>query len=96
MLYFVDLVCLLLICKDLQRHACLFLPFPSPVFLLMGNEFVLLAVVVSPHGMRGRLTGCCPGDLVKHVYGRYSVNELFTEWVALYMIIILLTWLDEF
>ncbi|XP_031502551.1 mediator of RNA polymerase II transcription subunit 13 [Nymphaea colorata] len=26
-----------------------------------------LPVIVSPHGMRGRLTGCCPGDLVKHV-----------------------------
>lgn len=29
-----------------------------------------LAVVVSPHGMRGKLTGCCPGDLVKQVYLR--------------------------
>lgn len=27
-----------------------------------------LPVVVSPHGMRGKLTGCCPGDLVKQVY----------------------------
>nr|GLL32579.1 mediator of RNA polymerase II transcription subunit 13 isoform X1 [Ipomoea trifida] len=27
-----------------------------------------LPVVVSPHGMRGRLTGCCPSDLVKQVY----------------------------
>ncbi|GFQ07912.1 mediator of RNA polymerase ii transcription subunit 13, partial [Phtheirospermum japonicum] len=25
-------------------------------------------VIVSPHGMRGKLTGCCPGDLVKQVY----------------------------
>lgn len=27
-----------------------------------------ISVVVSPHGMRGKLTGCCPGDLVKQVY----------------------------
>ncbi|KAJ0020388.1 hypothetical protein Pint_31438 [Pistacia integerrima] len=28
----------------------------------------MLAVIVSPHGMRGRLTGFCPNDLVKQVY----------------------------
>ncbi|ONK75293.1 uncharacterized protein A4U43_C03F15350 [Asparagus officinalis] len=27
-----------------------------------------LPVIVAPNGMRGRLTGCCPSDLVKHVY----------------------------
>nr|XP_043628708.1 mediator of RNA polymerase II transcription subunit 13 [Erigeron canadensis] len=27
-----------------------------------------LPVIVSPHGMRGRLTGFCPGDLVKQLY----------------------------
>ncbi|KAL5731464.1 hypothetical protein ACHQM5_004188 [Ranunculus cassubicifolius] len=27
-----------------------------------------LPVIVAPHGMRGRLTGCCPSDLVKQVY----------------------------
>ncbi|KAK4792713.1 hypothetical protein SAY86_023148 [Trapa natans] len=27
-----------------------------------------LPVIASPNGMRGRLTGCCPGDLVKQVY----------------------------
>ncbi|KAL6517268.1 hypothetical protein OROMI_032969 [Orobanche minor] len=27
-----------------------------------------ISVIVSPHGMRGKLTGCCPGDLVKQVY----------------------------
>ncbi|XP_027162286.1 mediator of RNA polymerase II transcription subunit 13 isoform X1 [Coffea eugenioides] len=27
-----------------------------------------LPVVISPHGMLGRLTGCCPSDLVKQVY----------------------------
>ncbi|PIN02318.1 hypothetical protein CDL12_25170 [Handroanthus impetiginosus] len=27
-----------------------------------------ISVVVSPYGMRGKLTGCCPGDLVKQVY----------------------------
>ncbi|KAL8139747.1 hypothetical protein V2J09_005768, partial [Rumex salicifolius] len=27
-----------------------------------------LPLIVSPHGMRGRLTGCSPGDLVKQVY----------------------------
>ncbi|KAK6159438.1 hypothetical protein DH2020_006752 [Rehmannia glutinosa] len=28
----------------------------------------IFSFVVSPHGMRGKLTGCCPGDLVKQVY----------------------------
>ncbi|XP_017226286.1 mediator of RNA polymerase II transcription subunit 13 [Daucus carota subsp. sativus] len=27
-----------------------------------------LPVIVSPHGMHGKLTGCCPGDLVQQVY----------------------------
>ncbi|XP_012067059.1 mediator of RNA polymerase II transcription subunit 13 isoform X2 [Jatropha curcas] len=27
-----------------------------------------LPVIVSPHGMRGWLTGCCPNDLIKQVY----------------------------
>ncbi|KAL3614125.1 hypothetical protein CASFOL_042199 [Castilleja foliolosa] len=27
-----------------------------------------ISVIVSPHGMRGKLTGCCPDDLVKQVY----------------------------
>ncbi|XP_065878471.1 mediator of RNA polymerase II transcription subunit 13 isoform X2 [Euphorbia lathyris] len=27
-----------------------------------------LPVIVSPHGMRGWLTGCCPNDLVKQIY----------------------------
>lgn len=27
-----------------------------------------LPVIVAPHGMRGRLTGCCPSDLVRQVY----------------------------
>lgn len=27
-----------------------------------------LPVIVAPHGIRGRLTGCCPSDLVKQVY----------------------------
>eukprot|EP01018_Ginkgo_biloba_P032449 Gb_30550 [translate_table: standard] len=27
-----------------------------------------LAVLVAPHGMRGRLTGCCPTDLVRRLY----------------------------
>ncbi|XP_077214346.1 RNA polymerase II transcription mediator isoform X2 [Tasmannia lanceolata] len=27
-----------------------------------------LPVIVAPHGMLGRLAGCCPSDLVKHVY----------------------------
>lgn len=27
-----------------------------------------LPVIVSPHGMLGRFTGCCPSDLVKQVY----------------------------
>ncbi|VFQ93381.1 unnamed protein product [Cuscuta campestris] len=41
-----------------------------------GNRF---PVVVSPHGMRGRLTGCCPSDLVKQVYlssGKFSSSKV--------------------
>lgn len=34
------------------------------------THLYFFAVVVSPHGMRGKLTGCCPGDLVKQVYLR--------------------------
>ncbi|GLU19597.1 hypothetical protein SLE2022_358380 [Rubroshorea leprosula] len=32
------------------------------------NSNYRLPVIVSPHGMRGRLTGCCANDLVKQVY----------------------------
>ncbi|KAF8398564.1 hypothetical protein HHK36_017495 [Tetracentron sinense] len=32
------------------------------------------SVIVAPHGMRGRLTGCCPNDLVKQVY--FSSNKV--------------------
>lgn len=31
-----------------------------------------LPVIVSPHGMHGMVTGCCPSDLVKQVYLRSS------------------------
>ncbi|XP_059630501.1 mediator of RNA polymerase II transcription subunit 13 isoform X4 [Cornus florida] len=37
-----------------------------------------LPVIVSPHGMRGRLSGCCPGDLVRQAYlssGKYSTSN---------------------
>ncbi|KAG9136307.1 hypothetical protein Leryth_003907 [Lithospermum erythrorhizon] len=40
---------------------------------------VTLPVLVSPNGMHGRLTGCCPNDLVKQVYlssGKLSDNEV--------------------
>ena len=33
-----------------------------------------MAVIVSPHGIRGRLTGCCPSDLVKQVFFRFFLN----------------------
>ena len=36
------------------------------------NRVFDTAVIVSPHGMRGRLTGFCPGDLVKQLYFRWS------------------------
>ncbi|KAK8286176.1 hypothetical protein V6Z12_D08G275000 [Gossypium hirsutum] len=32
------------------------------------NTSYLLPVIISPHGMCGKLTGCCPNDLVKQVY----------------------------
>lgn len=37
-----------------------------------------LPVVVSPHGMRGKLTGCCPSDLVNQVYfssGKFKTSN---------------------
>ncbi|KAK2974453.1 hypothetical protein RJ640_013195 [Escallonia rubra] len=37
-----------------------------------------LPVVVSPHGMRGRLTGCCPADLVKQAFfssGKFRASD---------------------
>lgn len=37
-----------------------------------------LPVIVSPHGMRGRLTGFCPGDLVKQLYfssGKFKASN---------------------
>ncbi|KAL7232398.1 hypothetical protein ACSBR2_010424 [Camellia fascicularis] len=36
-----------------------------------------LPVIVSPHGMRGRVTGCCRSDLVKQVY--LSSNKFRTS-----------------
>lgn len=48
----------------------------------------VFAVVVSPHGMRGKLTGCCPGDLVKQVYLRLSLllSYLYTEFNSFYLL----------
>lgn len=40
-----------------------------------------LPVIVAPHGMRGRLSGCCPSDLVKQVYfssSKIKVSNGFT------------------
>ncbi|GAB4835105.1 hypothetical protein Ancab_000013 [Ancistrocladus abbreviatus] len=42
-----------------------------------------LPVIVSPHGMRGRLTGCCPSDLVKQVYIRSGNLSTSTGLVGL-------------
>ncbi|KAK6136806.1 hypothetical protein DH2020_029454 [Rehmannia glutinosa] len=36
--------------------------------MLSFTPIALDTFVASPHGMRGKLTGCCPGDLVKQVY----------------------------
>ncbi|XP_058103090.1 mediator of RNA polymerase II transcription subunit 13 isoform X2 [Magnolia sinica] len=41
-----------------------------------------LPVIVAPHGMRGRLTGCCPSDLVKQVYFS-KVNKASNGFTAL-------------
>lgn len=38
------------------------------------NSSYRLPVIVSPHGMRGRLTGCCSADLVKQLY--FSSSKL--------------------
>ncbi|GMH10269.1 hypothetical protein Nepgr_012110 [Nepenthes gracilis] len=42
-----------------------------------------LPVIVSPHGMRGRLTGCCPSDLVKQLYIRSGMLRTSTGFVGL-------------
>ncbi|XP_010257656.1 PREDICTED: mediator of RNA polymerase II transcription subunit 13 [Nelumbo nucifera] len=36
--------------------------------LSSNNTGERLPVIIAPHGMRGKLTGCCPSDLVKQVY----------------------------
>ncbi|XP_050278302.1 mediator of RNA polymerase II transcription subunit 13 isoform X3 [Quercus robur] len=44
------------------------------------NSGYRLPVIVSPHGIRGRLTGCCPSDLVKQVFfssGRFKTSNGF-------------------
>ncbi|KAJ9141058.1 hypothetical protein P3X46_031639 [Hevea brasiliensis] len=45
------------------------------------NSGYKLPVIVSPHGMRGWLTGCCPNDLVKQVYfsssGKFRTSNGF-------------------
>ncbi|KAF5735695.1 mediator of RNA polymerase II transcription subunit 13 isoform X1 [Tripterygium wilfordii] len=43
-----------------------------------------LPVIVSPHGMRGWLTGCCPNDLVKQVYlrSRTSNGSIIQHYVS--------------
>ncbi|CAN1215765.1 Mediator of RNA polymerase II transcription subunit 13 [Linum perenne] len=35
-----------------------------------------LPVIVSPHGMRGWVTGCCPNDVVKQVYASSSNSRM--------------------
>lgn len=42
-----------------------------------------LPVVVSPHGMLGKLTGCCPSALVKQVYLSSSKSKASNEVVGL-------------
>ncbi|GAB2276919.1 hypothetical protein Dimus_011628 [Dionaea muscipula] len=42
-----------------------------------------LPVIVSPHGMRGRLTGCCPSNLVKQVYTRSGMSRASAGFVGL-------------
>ncbi|KAG9454603.1 hypothetical protein H6P81_007507 [Aristolochia fimbriata] len=34
-----------------------------------------IPVLVAPHGMRGRLSGCCPSDLVKQVYSSKVISR---------------------
>ncbi|KAJ8763748.1 hypothetical protein K2173_003530 [Erythroxylum novogranatense] len=44
------------------------------------NSSYRLPVIVSPHGMRGWLTGCCPNDLVEQVYfgsGKFRTSNGF-------------------
>lgn len=42
----------------------------SQKHLLTGTRFWDLAVIVAPSGLTGRLSGCCPDDLVTQLYKR--------------------------
>ncbi|XP_021867219.1 mediator of RNA polymerase II transcription subunit 13 isoform X2 [Spinacia oleracea] len=42
-----------------------------------------MAVIVSPHGMRGKVTGCCPSDLVKQVFVGPGTSRTSTGLVGL-------------
>lgn len=55
-----------------------------PLYLRLFHILLYVsAVVVSPHGMQGKLTGCCPGDLVKQVYFRFNHLLLSHAYVSL-------------
>ena len=45
-------------------------------FIIHAQNFFnicLFSVIVSPHGVRGRFTGCCASDVVKRIYSRYCI-----------------------
>ncbi|KAF6157890.1 hypothetical protein GIB67_015206, partial [Kingdonia uniflora] len=45
--------------------------------LVLKALHLVLTVIVAPHGMRGRLTGCRPSDFVKQVY--FSSSKVKTS-----------------
>ena len=47
---------------------------------LIFNIILFSSVIVSPHGIRGRFTGCCASDVVKQICSRYYIiyGMLFT------------------
>ncbi|XP_062016064.1 mediator of RNA polymerase II transcription subunit 13 isoform X3 [Rosa rugosa] len=47
------------------------------------NSGYRLPVIASPHGICGRLTGCCPSDLVKQVYFSSSKSKTSNGFIGL-------------
>lgn len=56
------------------------------------NITLFSSVIVSPHGIRGRFTGCCASDVVKQICSRYFIiyGMLFTWQISLSVFSILL------
>jgi hypothetical protein len=58
---------------DSQIELVVMLQFLCNNILTVSFEF--WTVFVAPHGMRGKLTGCCPSDLASQLYQRCVFNK---------------------